>query len=879
MKRLVLLLALAATLSVSAQQDLARFSGLRSEGPIPADLRKNLDQLYAEDKQRVRDYNDGRLTNSDRVLKQSYFINRLVTNGRILYGDPITTMVEKIADTLLVDYPDLRKELRFYSLKSAKANAFTTGQGMIFVNLGLVAKCETEAQLAYVISHEIVHYYRQHNTEELVRKKSGYKDRDAQLADFLRRHNRSFEMEHEADSLGLALFYLNSPYYKQVADGVFDVLLFADLPFDEMVVDTNLFNTPYYRLPSQYFVTKVGDISADEDYDDSQSTHPNIAKRRARTNEMLKGLSGGSPFVTVSQQEFLHLRDLARLECIRQQLIYNEPIEAYYNSMVMLRDQPDNTFLLGAQAQSLYTLARTKCVGAGVDDTEKHQGEIHQLYNLFNHLSPSEACLIALHKGWAIHKTLPEETYILDLCRSLAGTIHDECHHELGDFSDSYDTLSATIQQPQATGKYAHIRRKTSSGSTNPVRYAFTDLLQSDPEFAAFLEGSLVAQRNDTAVAEGKLLLFDPYYGVYDRENESFDYRRSYSLEEDLVGYVPQVAEGLGIDIVDFSDPALRSHDDDRFYNDFVTLVEWTTDYLSKEKFANNRLYTQPGMDEMSARYGAHLLSINNVFNIEYPGRFYKHEGTYTHNRVIDTRNAQTLKARAGTFAHKDSRNLVGNEVYTTLARAFGYQKGPSGYFGHRMSLSVGAAVDFPLLNEPFERYSQRRIDLHPELSLQYVVKEFGALSLTLDYNPTQFDCKSEVSILKADILNLGITYRFYRNASAPMGFYLGFGALGCRVALQPVDEGKTLKYLNPTYYRGGILVETGRNWMIGKSLFVNFGARYGLPIANFSEVPGYETYHPRENAGEVNSRRMMNANLAISNILVFHLNLGFMPF
>ena len=172
-KRLVLLIVLWVAASAAAQQPYMpnSFHGLESEGEIPADLKKSLRELYNEDKQRMRDYNDGRLKNRDMVLAVSYNINRLTSNGRILYGDPITRTIERIADTLLKDYPELRGQLRFYTVKSASVNAFATGQGMIFVNLGLVAQVENEAQLAFVIGHEIIHYYRKHTWEEMSRKR------------------------------------------------------------------------------------------------------------------------------------------------------------------------------------------------------------------------------------------------------------------------------------------------------------------------------------------------------------------------------------------------------------------------------------------------------------------------------------------------------------------------------------------------------------------------------------------------------------------------------------------------------------------------------------------------------------------------------------
>ena len=192
------------------------FSGIECSGTMPDDLRKNLEQLYSEDRQRVRDYNNGKLTNRDRILNSSYYISQLMASARIMYGDPITLMINRIADTLLRDYPELRRELRFYTVRSTDVNAFATGQGMVFVNMGLVAQVEDEAQLAFVLSHEIVHYVRKHNLENLIRKNYSRDTPGKGLADFLRYHFRSREMESEADSLGIAMFYANSPYDKSV---------------------------------------------------------------------------------------------------------------------------------------------------------------------------------------------------------------------------------------------------------------------------------------------------------------------------------------------------------------------------------------------------------------------------------------------------------------------------------------------------------------------------------------------------------------------------------------------------------------------------------------------------------------------------------------
>ena len=105
------------TISAQKKYDLNNFTGLQSEGSVPADIQNSLQDLYEMDKDRVKEYNQGKMTNRDRVLLGSYQINKLMSSGRVLYGDPITRMVEKVADQLLANEPALRSQLRFYTIK------------------------------------------------------------------------------------------------------------------------------------------------------------------------------------------------------------------------------------------------------------------------------------------------------------------------------------------------------------------------------------------------------------------------------------------------------------------------------------------------------------------------------------------------------------------------------------------------------------------------------------------------------------------------------------------------------------------------------------------------------------------------------------------
>ena len=927
-KHIAMLLMLAAGVAGVAQQkyDLNDFTGIKSEGPIPADLRKGLGELYSEDKQRVRDYNDGKLANRDRVLEASYHINRLTSNGRILYGDPITRMVERIADTLLKDYPGLRGELRFYTVKSSSVNAFATGQGMIFVTTGLVAQVENEAQLAYVISHEIVHYYRKHNMEVLTRRIKNSDDEAEQMANFLKYHYRSREMENEADSLGLRLFYIGSPYDRRVTDGVFDVLQYAMLPFDEVPFDTTYFNSPYYRLPSHYFLEKVAPISSRDDYPDSLSTHPNIKKRRARTGDILSHYEGGSAFVVTTPDEFVHLQGLARFECIRQNLIYSNYTRAFYDCYVLQRQYPNNAFLARSMAQALYGIAMYKTyynTNSIIGNYRQYEGEVQQVYYLFSKLTAAEATLVAMREVWKMHSLYPDDPQLSAMGRDLLLALRDKHSLSRASFAATYDTATVGVgsQQTAMTNqKYARIRQKQQqSHIADQLRYAFTDFMMENDSFRSFMDSCLDGEEaHDTVDHSAKAtFLYAPQYIVVENSKDaSIKYRKSDRMEQALVGKVLEAAKAAGMSIVDFSDPAMRKHADAEFYNDFVTINEWTNEFWKSKGNVPLSLSTQPLMNDLNQRYCTDKLSLNMVVNREYerlgplyqialgviaapsfPIFAYKYfanrELTVTRNLLIDTRRARIVNDQAKEHYFTDSRDLVTNDIYSTYHHAISH--GTPGFLGRRLAISGQVGMDFPVMNRLFERYPERWIDLRPGLAIEWVTAPRHSLAVGVDYNKTSFYVNEGFvtgsasrpqtgNLYDTRILSAALSFRWYTsNAYAPLGPYVGAGVYASRLGLTPRAEQVLRNWLtDSTFNRYGIQIETGRNYMLANKVLLNIGLRYSFTIANpfsYDDWGIVPTEQDRIRHKQINALRQVNADLWMAQMVIVNVGLGFMPF
>ncbi|MBI3235506.1 MAG: M48 family metalloprotease, partial [Bacteroidetes bacterium] len=223
-------------------QDFDNYKPLKCKGAVPEDFKKYASEKYDQESKKIDESKDKKRSQkrSEKrfTLNSSFQITDLLFSGRVLFGDPTTAYINKIADVLLKDDQELRSKLRFYVIKSDVVNAFTTQEGIIFINLGMLAQVNSEAELAFVISHEIGHYAKNHVLQGYLEKEKIKKGRGEyskmELKDRIEEFYRySKENESEADQWGYEL-YKKSNYSSEAISKLFDVLLYSYLPFDEI---------------------------------------------------------------------------------------------------------------------------------------------------------------------------------------------------------------------------------------------------------------------------------------------------------------------------------------------------------------------------------------------------------------------------------------------------------------------------------------------------------------------------------------------------------------------------------------------------------------------------------------------------------------------
>lgn len=434
MKQFLTLIAILTSITVHCQYQ-NDYSPIQSKGNLPKDFVTQSSQKFLADKEELKGEKKAKKTKEDFLLASNFEIDNLILSGKVLFNDPLSEYVNKVAATVLASNPDLLNKIRFYILKSPVVNATSTNQGIIFINIGLLAQVENEAQLAYILCHEIEHYVLKHNitqaveNETIQKGKGNYKNLESKDDKFVAKCNFSKEQEAEADVKGYELFK-KSKYSSENLINVFDVLKYSYLPFDEVDIDKTFFETEYYKIPSNFDLLKTKDINTSDEDDDEKSTHPSIKVRRQTLSKLLavEDNSGKSIFL-VGENSFEQARTIARFEQSRLYLLFHAYTKAIYNSYLLLKEFPSNKFLKKNIMFSLSGLAEYSANGdlREVQSSYKViEGKSQKLYYLFEKLdSANNSYLSSMALAYAakLATEFPDDQDIKLALETIAGSL------------------------------------------------------------------------------------------------------------------------------------------------------------------------------------------------------------------------------------------------------------------------------------------------------------------------------------------------------------------------------------------------------------------------------------------------------------------------
>jgi len=399
MKNIFLGLLLLTNLSFGQIDPFNDFTNLKSSGKIPQEFLT----LTADKYQKDVKSNINKDLDKDFFLSTRFFLDEILLSGNVLFNETLSNYVNKVAKYILRKDKNLYKELQFYVLKSNSVNAFSTDQGILFVTTGLLSQLENEAQLAFILGHEIAHYTEKHvrngyvDKQNIVKGKGQYKGLSySEKIDELSIYSK--DNEFEADEFGIKLF-LNTEYDVEEIYSSMGVLLYSYLPFEEIQFDSTFFNTDILNVPGRAFPDTIKEITKEEDFDDELSTHPNVRKRMDAIFDVLGDKkSRGNLKYKISEDEFKKVRNLARFETVNIDLYNRKYVDALYSIFLLQRHFKNNKFLEFSKAKALYGLAKYKNHGRYYEvirKPKKTEGEMFKLSVFLKEISKKQLNVLA----------------------------------------------------------------------------------------------------------------------------------------------------------------------------------------------------------------------------------------------------------------------------------------------------------------------------------------------------------------------------------------------------------------------------------------------------------------------------------------------------
>ncbi|WP_027418434.1 M48 family metallopeptidase [Crocinitomix catalasitica] len=630
MKRILLPIVLLIAAVVGNAQSLENFDGLRSKGQIPDDFTTLTSEKYETD---LKNNSDKEL-DKEFFLSTRFFIDELLLSGKILFNEPLSIYLNKVAKYTLKNEPKLLKELRFYVLKTNTVNAFSTDQGIIVFTTGLMAQLENEAQLAYIIAHEVSHYTEHHVRNSYVERKSfskkkgryerlTYESRISELSIYEK------DTELEADQKGIDI-YMQTEYAIDEIFSSFEMLLYSYLPFDDVKFDSTFFNASSLIIPGNLFPDSVSEIKREVDYDDKNSTHPNIKKRIDAALDYTedKTFKGDKKFV-VGEDEFNNVRNLARFETINQMVTNRNYVNAIYAISLMQKEFDNNRFLDLSLVRSLYGLSKYKNSSRFNEVTttlSKVEGESYALHHFFKQLSKQQLAVLAYRWVYDINVKYPNDktiaAYEADMKKELATKSKiDIKKFKSKSFEEQEEEVLTQIDfdvedsikrvEESDLSKYEKIRLKKKLRDFGEIKdggeeakldsefhyYGLTDVLTGNKNFQDELfelkevyESELLAKNSTNnwrqrkefePVGAKKIVLIDPVFEKYDLKS-----KRKHKDSEDKKLNLNEMFEKdypkLDLETTLISSKNLKAKEVST-YNEIGLIFQWISEVISHE--------------------------------------------------------------------------------------------------------------------------------------------------------------------------------------------------------------------------------------------------------------------------------------------------------
>lgn len=313
-------------------------------------------------------------------------------------------------------------ELRIFFTRDWWPNAYSMGDGSIAINAGLMVHMQNEAELAFVLCHELAHYYKSHTLQsvdnyititnspefqkklkELSKQQYGVNKELEKLSLNLifnsRHHGRSRETEADMQAFS---FFKNTGYN---ANGIVSLLQLLDTVdkatvFPKLNVQAMLnfegypFKKKWIQEESAIFSKMNTQTVEDKAREiDSFKTHPDCSVRIAALKDSVASQNSGKDFL-VDENYFQKLKEELLLEMIEHTYQSdNLSRNLYYNLLLLQQQKHTNlaAYLISRDLNKLYEQQKKHKAGLLVDTENKfYAADYNQLLRMLNRIRLDE---------------------------------------------------------------------------------------------------------------------------------------------------------------------------------------------------------------------------------------------------------------------------------------------------------------------------------------------------------------------------------------------------------------------------------------------------------------------------------------------------------
>lgn len=282
----------------------------------------------------------------------------------------------------ILDSNKIKTKIDIICTRSVEVNAFNMGDNRIYVNIGILSVLDNEAQLAFLLCHELSHQLLMHAQQKfrthvaLVQDKNIKKEiRDIRKAKYNKmdratqfalkygyaqaRYNR--DMERAADSMAMVLLQKTS---YDIAEGIqlMNILQASDtdtirINYSTVFSGTNGSLKPEWTDSLQSLIS-FGRKEAIEYSKDSLNTHPDIPERISYIRQNVKQMkrSNAVAHFLISKNTFDSVKTGARYEVLESYGTNARYAAVFYHSLHMLQQEPQNAHLIKKSAYALHNL-------------------------------------------------------------------------------------------------------------------------------------------------------------------------------------------------------------------------------------------------------------------------------------------------------------------------------------------------------------------------------------------------------------------------------------------------------------------------------------------------------------------------------------------